>query len=155
MNTSKLIFLFQINPKIANMNFRPVKLESPFFKQLKNYKQLQEDFGKLQDDTGVNEMESFLKIEVRFFCWTFLIFNSCALFQPSRNHKIVDPTELLLSKLEEDIFTNTKYLNANYRKNFVYKPIYGQTNRQSFSNENVDINTSPIRTIYDWILSDG
>ena len=48
------------------MNFRPVKLESPFFKQLKNYKQLQEDFGKLQDDTGVNEMESFLKIEVCF-----------------------------------------------------------------------------------------
>jgi len=49
------------------MNFRPVKLESPFFKQLKNYKQLQEDFGKLQDDTGVNEMESFLKIEVWIF----------------------------------------------------------------------------------------
>ena len=49
------------------MNFRPVKLESPFFKQLKNYKQLQADFGKLQDDTGVNEMESFLKIEVCFF----------------------------------------------------------------------------------------
>lgn len=48
------------------MNFRPVKLESPFFKQLKNYKQLQEDFGKLQDDTGINEMESFLKIEVWF-----------------------------------------------------------------------------------------
>ena len=59
-------FYFQINPKIANMNFRPVKLESPFFKQLKNYKQLQEDFGKLQDDTGINEMESFLKIEVWF-----------------------------------------------------------------------------------------
>ena len=46
------------------MNFRPVKLESPFFKQLKNYKQLQDNFGKLQDDTGINEMESFLKIEV-------------------------------------------------------------------------------------------
>ena len=92
-----------------------------------------------------------------------MIFNSCGLFQPSRNHKIVDPTELLLSKLEEDIFTNTKYLNANYRKNFVYKPIYGQTN--SFSNENddiknVDIKTNPYRTIYEWtiyewILYDG
>ena len=59
------------------MNFRPVKLESPFFKQLQNFKQLQENFGKLQEDTGINEMESFLKIEVRFFgyidvgdgCW--------------------------------------------------------------------------------------
>ena len=81
-----------------------------------------------------------------------MIFNSCALFQPSRNHKIVDPTELLLSKLEEDIFTNTKYLNANYRKNFVYKPIYGQTNSFSSENDdikNVDIKTSPYQTIYE------
>ena len=127
------------------MNFRPVKLESPFFKQLKNYKQLQEDFGKLQDDTGINEMESFLKIEVLFFFPMKILY--LRIFQPSRNHKIVDPTELLLSKLEEDIFTNTKYLNANYRKNFVNKPIYGQTN--TFSDDDIDINKHPYRTIYE------
>ena len=51
------------------MNFRPVKLESPFFKQLKNYKQLQDNFGKLQDDTGINaERKISKKTKIKEYC---------------------------------------------------------------------------------------
>jgi len=81
-----------------------------------------------------------------------MIFNSCALFQPSRNHKIVDPTELLLSKLEKIFLRIQNILMQITEKNFVYKPIYGRTNSFSSENDdikNVDIKTSPYQTIYE------